>query len=112
VHQGSIGQHEITEAPIETVVKGEEVFVRRWMPGIEPPPFWRDALRSAGPVDRWQVCHFLPPSSVLIDVGVSPADAGDTIDEPRFGGARLRRRCHDSGDRDDDSLFLGHGAQL
>ncbi|WP_188054146.1 aromatic ring-hydroxylating dioxygenase subunit alpha [Sphingosinithalassobacter sp. CS137] len=80
VHQGSIGQHEILESPIETEVRGEDVFVRRWMPGIEPPPFWRDALRSAGPVDRWQVCQFVAPSSVLIDVGVAPVEAGATID--------------------------------
>lgn len=78
VHSGSIGQHEINETPLETETHGDEVIVRRWMPGIEPPPFWRDALRSEGPVDRWQICHFLPPSSVLIDVGVAPVGAGAT----------------------------------
>jgi vanillate O-demethylase monooxygenase subunit len=78
VHSGSIGQHEINESPLETETRGDEVIVRRWMPGIEPPPFWRDALRSEGPVDRWQICHFLPPSSVLIDVGVAPVGAGAT----------------------------------
>lgn len=78
VHQGSIGQQEINETPLETEVRGEEVIVRRWMPGIEPPPFWRDALRSTGLVDRWQICHFLPPSSILIDVGVAPVGAGAT----------------------------------
>ena len=45
----------------------------RWMPGIDAPPFWRNALKQDGPVDRWQICHFLPPSSVIIDVGVAPA---------------------------------------
>jgi vanillate O-demethylase monooxygenase subunit len=79
VHQGSIGQHEINETPINTEVRGHEVLVTRWMPGIEPPPFWRDALKADGPVDRWQVCHFLEPSSVLIDVGVAPVAAGATI---------------------------------
>ncbi|MDF7776136.1 aromatic ring-hydroxylating dioxygenase subunit alpha [Sphingomonas sp. AOB5] len=78
VHSGSIGQHEINESPLETETRGDEVIVRRWMPGIEPPPFWRDALRAEGPVDRWQICHFLPPSSVLIDVGVAPVGAGAT----------------------------------
>lgn len=78
VHSGSIGQNEINETPLETETHGDEVIVRRWMPGIEPPPFWRDALRSEGPVDRWQICHFLPPSSVLIDVGVAPVGAGAT----------------------------------
>lgn len=78
VHAGSIGQLEINETPIETETRGDEVIVRRWMPGIEPPPFWRDALKQDGLVDRWQICHFLPPSSVLIDVGVAPVAAGAT----------------------------------
>lgn len=80
VHAGSIGQQEINETALETETHGDEVIVRRWMPGIEPPPFWRDALKADGPVDRWQICHFLPPSSVLIDVGVAPVDAGATPD--------------------------------
>lgn len=63
-HMGSIGQPEILEAPIETETHGDEVIVRRWMPGIELPPFWRDALKQEGLVDRWQICHFLPPSSI------------------------------------------------
>ncbi|RYD89884.1 MAG: aromatic ring-hydroxylating dioxygenase subunit alpha, partial [Sphingomonadales bacterium] len=29
--------------------------------------------------------HFLPPSSVLIDVGVSPTEAGDTIEKHDSG---------------------------
>ncbi|WP_245646777.1 aromatic ring-hydroxylating dioxygenase subunit alpha [Sphingomonas soli] len=78
VHQGSIGQPEINETPIETEVDGDEVRVRRWMAGIDPPPFWRDALKADGPVDRWQICHFLAPSNVLIDVGVAPVEAGAT----------------------------------
>lgn len=78
VHQGSIGQPEINETPIETEVDGDQVRVRRWMANIDPPPFWRDALKADGPVDRWQICHFLQPSNVLIDVGVAPVEAGAT----------------------------------
>jgi vanillate O-demethylase monooxygenase subunit len=80
VHAGSIGQPEILEAPIETVADGQSVCVRRWMPGIEAPPFWREALKLDGPVDRWQVCQFLLPASVMIDVGVAPVGSGATID--------------------------------
>lgn len=80
VHAGSIGQPEILEAPIETAVDGQTVLVRRWMPGIEAPPFWRAALGQGGPVDRWQVCRFLLPAAVMIDVGVAPASTGATID--------------------------------
>jgi len=81
VHQGSIGQHEILNAPIETNATGNKVTVTRWMPNIDAPPFWRSALKKQGPVDRWQICHFLAPSSVIIDVGVALVTAGATIDE-------------------------------
>jgi vanillate O-demethylase monooxygenase subunit len=80
VHQGSIGQQEILSAPIETTVDGERVVVSRWMPAIEAPPFWRNALKQEGLVDRWQICHFLAPSSVIIDVGVAPAGSGASLD--------------------------------
>ena len=79
VHAGSIGQPEIMEAGIETRVEGDEVVVERWMPGIDAPPFWRGALGKDGPVDRWQVCRFLLPASVMIDVGVAPVGAGATL---------------------------------
>jgi phenylpropionate dioxygenase-like ring-hydroxylating dioxygenase large terminal subunit len=81
VHQTTIGQLEINETPIESHVEGATVRVSRWMAGIEPPPFWRDALKADGLVDRWQICHFLEPSSVLIDVGVAPVAAGATLDD-------------------------------
>ena len=87
VHAGSIGQPEIMEAPITTRVEGEEVVVERWMPGVEAPPFWAGALRQSGTVDRWQVCRFMLPSAVMIDVGIAPQGAGATIE------------CHDQGVR-------------
>jgi len=80
VHTGSIGQIELMEAPIETEATAERVFVKRWMPGVEAPPFWALALRQSGKVDRWQVCEFVPPSCIMIDVGVAPVGAGATIE--------------------------------
>ncbi|MFT4025426.1 MAG: aromatic ring-hydroxylating dioxygenase subunit alpha [Novosphingobium sp.] len=80
VHSGSIGQPEIMEAPIETRVSGDQVFVSRWMPGVEAPPFWRGALKQDGPVDRWQICQFMLPAAVLIDVGVAPVGAGASLE--------------------------------
>ena len=76
VHPTSIGQQEITEAPIETRLEGERVVVERWMKNIDAPPFWRKFLGKPGPVDRWQVCHFMLPSAVAIEVGVAPAGTG------------------------------------
>ncbi len=80
VHAGSIGQPELMETPIATRVEGDRVFVTRWMAGIEPPPFWRNALGQNGLVDRWQICEFIAPSAVIIDVGVAPVTAGATLD--------------------------------
>lgn len=85
VHMGSIGQKELMEAPLDTRVEGNEVFLSRWMPNIDVPPFWRDALKQSGKVDRWQICQFLEPCSVIIDVGVSPVAAGDTLESHDSG---------------------------
>ncbi|MCJ2185870.1 aromatic ring-hydroxylating dioxygenase subunit alpha [Novosphingobium beihaiensis] len=81
VHAGSIGQQEILEAPLECEVKGERVYLSRWMPGVDAPPFWSGALRQEGKVDRWQICEFVLPSAVMIDVGVAPLGAGATIEK-------------------------------
>ncbi|MFO1329559.1 MAG: aromatic ring-hydroxylating dioxygenase subunit alpha [Rubrivivax sp.] len=81
VHRGSIGQAEIDETPCRTRVEGTQVTTERFMGGVQAPPFWRDALTAQGldpdmPVDRWQVCHFTPPSHVMIEVGVARAGRG------------------------------------
>ncbi len=81
VHSTSIGQKEIDEVPCKTRVEGDEVITSRFMEGIEAPPFWKMAMRMNGlpddqPVDRWQICHFTPPSHVLIEVGVALAGHG------------------------------------
>jgi phenylpropionate dioxygenase-like ring-hydroxylating dioxygenase large terminal subunit len=80
VHSGSIGQKELMETPLETRVEGDQVFLSRWIPNTDPPPFWRDALKKDAKVDRWQICQFMDPCSVMIDVGVSPVEAGDTLE--------------------------------
>jgi vanillate monooxygenase len=81
VHAGSIGQSEIDETPCTTRLDGDHVITERHMTGVQAPPFWQMALRSNRlpddqPVDRWQICHFTPPSHVLIEVGVALAGHG------------------------------------
>lgn len=81
VHATSIGQKEIDETPCHTRTEGDEVITSRFMDGILPPPFWQMALRMNGLpddqlVDRWQVCHFTPPSHIMIEVGVALAGQG------------------------------------
>ncbi|CAD6555857.1 Toluene-4-sulfonate monooxygenase system iron-sulfur subunit TsaM1 [Paraburkholderia hiiakae] len=81
VHASSIGQPEIEEAPPKTTVNADVVTTSRFMHNIMPPPFWAAALRGNGladnvPCDRWQICHFSPPSHVMIEVGVAHAGKG------------------------------------
>jgi vanillate monooxygenase len=81
VHASSIGQKEIDDAPCTTEHHGDAVTTSRFMHGICAPPFWQMALRLNGlpsdqPVDRWQVCHYEPPSHVTIEVGVALAGHG------------------------------------
>jgi vanillate O-demethylase monooxygenase subunit len=81
VHTGSIGQKEIDQAPVNTKADGEHVITSRFMDNVMAPPFWQANLRGNQladdvPVDRWQVCHFYPPSHVMIEVGVAHAGKG------------------------------------
>ncbi len=81
VHSNSIGQKEIDEVPCKTQVDGNQVVTSRFMENIEAPPFWKMALRGNGladdvAVDRWQICRFTPPASVMIEVGVAHAGHG------------------------------------
>ncbi len=78
VHPTSIGQEEITEAPIETAadMENKTATVSRWMYNIDPPPFWSTNLKSTEKCDRWQICNFSLPANVMIDVGVALAGTG------------------------------------
>ena len=81
VHTTSIGQKEIDETPVSTKTVGDEVITSRFMNGVLAPPFWRANMHSNNLptdqlVDRWQICHFTPPSHVLIEVGVALAGHG------------------------------------
>jgi vanillate O-demethylase monooxygenase subunit len=88
VHSTSIGQKEIDESPVSTKTEGDHVMTSRFMDGVMAPPFWRANLRGNGlpddqPVDRWQVCHFYPPSHVMIEVGVALTGRGGYHAEPK-----------------------------
>jgi vanillate monooxygenase len=88
VHTTSIGQKEIDETPVTTKAEGDHVTTSRFMDNVMAPPFWRANLRGNHlpddqPVDRWQVCHFHPPSHVMIEVGVALAGRGGYNAEPK-----------------------------
>ncbi|HEY2655642.1 MAG TPA: aromatic ring-hydroxylating dioxygenase subunit alpha [Solirubrobacteraceae bacterium] len=81
VHASSIGQRSITEVPFEVTHGPNSATVTRWMIDVEPPPLWKVQLElkrgePARRVDRWQIIHFQPPSTIAIDVGVAPTGTG------------------------------------
>ena len=81
VHTSSIGQSEIDETPCQTRVEGDQVITSRFMENLAAPPFWKMNMKMNGlpedaMVDRWQICRFLPPSHVMIEVGVALAGHG------------------------------------
>src|SRR5690606_15215201 len=89
VHANSIGQREIDETPCRTHVEGDHVMTSRFMSDIEAPPFLKMAMRNKGlpddeRVDRWQICHFTPPSHVILEVGVALAGKGGYEAEEAF----------------------------
>jgi phenylpropionate dioxygenase-like ring-hydroxylating dioxygenase large terminal subunit len=85
VHQGSIGQAELIDNAPACRATGDRVFVERWIADIDPPPFWKGALGKEGRTDRWQICQFIPPSNVIIDVGVAPVEEGATLKQHDHG---------------------------
>jgi vanillate O-demethylase monooxygenase subunit len=80
VHATTVGQKELHAFPIETHVDNDKVTSTRWMSGVTPPPLYREALGDyGGLVDRWQVIEYLPPTGVVIDVGVAKVERGLTL---------------------------------
>jgi phenylpropionate dioxygenase-like ring-hydroxylating dioxygenase large terminal subunit len=78
VHASTIGQPELMDAPIGSRTDAGRVVVERWMADVPPPPAYRSQHRP-GNVDRWQVCYFVPPTNVVIDVGTAPVEQGATL---------------------------------
>lgn len=74
VHASTIGQKELMDAPLEARSQDGMIVLERWMADIPPAPAYRGRY-GGGNVDRWQICYFLPPSCVIIDVGVAPVSA-------------------------------------
>ena len=117
VHATSIGQKEIDETPVTTKTEGDHVITSRFMDNVMPPPFWRANLRGNHladdvPVDRWQVCHFIPPSHVMIEVGVAHAGKGGYDADPQDKVSSIVVDFLTPETETSHVVLLGHGAQL
>lgn len=74
LHDQTIGNEAVAEAPATTVVLNGQVRVHRDIPDCEPPPFYVKATGFTGRINRWHTSIFQPPSYVLIENGSYPAD--------------------------------------
>lgn len=76
VHARTIGNSAVAETPMEAKVVGNEVHVKRIMPGTPAPPLFRK-VRGLSTIDRWQIIRFQAPCSVTIDARGYPEGSDD-----------------------------------
>ncbi|MBI2728049.1 MAG: aromatic ring-hydroxylating dioxygenase subunit alpha [Polaromonas sp.] len=75
LHDRTIGNEAVAEAPVKTVVNAGEVRVHRDIFNCEPPPFYIKATGFTDRINRWHTTIFTPPSFNLIENGSYPANA-------------------------------------
>ena len=82
VHQATIGNEAIVEAPAAATVEGGAVMVRREIANCNPPPFFQLLARVTADTDvrRWQRTEYRPPGYCVIDVGVEVLSATQGAD--------------------------------
>jgi phenylpropionate dioxygenase-like ring-hydroxylating dioxygenase large terminal subunit len=75
LHDKTIGNEAVAEAPVKTMVGAAEVRVHRDILNCEPPPFYVKATGFTERINRWHTTIFTPPSFNLIENGSYPATA-------------------------------------
>ncbi len=75
LHQRTIGVRDADLTEISTERREDTVIVERWARNTAVPPMIERVQGLKAPIDRWQKCIFVPPSGVLIEVGIVPAGA-------------------------------------
>jgi len=77
VHEETIGNESVAEAPCHVTLHGNTVRAHRDMVNIEAPPFYRRTTGFTGRINRWHTANFTPPGLNIIENGSMPADAKD-----------------------------------
>lgn len=72
LHDRTIGNEAVAQAPVKTSVTGDTVRVHRDIPNCEPPPFYVKATGFTERIHRWHTTIFTPPSFNLIENGAYP----------------------------------------
>jgi phenylpropionate dioxygenase-like ring-hydroxylating dioxygenase large terminal subunit len=80
VHEETIGNEAVAEAPCAVSLQGDMVRTHREMFDIEAPPFYRRTTGFTGRINRWHTNHFTPPGFHIIENGSTPVGANDKSD--------------------------------
>lgn len=79
VHGRTIGNAAVVKQAGVTFDRGDrEVKVTHLMKGVQPPPSYKAAVGFTGPVDRWMIVHYAPPSFCRLYTGAVQRE-GDAI---------------------------------
>lgn len=80
LHDGLLGNAETVDGETTVEQKGNQVWVRRWYPGIHPPGFHDLIFRQDGkPIDSYQLMRWDPPALMINETAVLPV--GGTRDQ-------------------------------
>ncbi|MGC2778647.1 MAG: aromatic ring-hydroxylating dioxygenase subunit alpha [Bradyrhizobium sp.] len=77
VHEETIGNEAVAEAPVSVSLEGDVVRVHREMFNIDAPPFYKKTTGFTGKINRWHTTKFTAPGLHVIENGSMPADAPD-----------------------------------
>jgi phenylpropionate dioxygenase-like ring-hydroxylating dioxygenase large terminal subunit len=77
VHEETIGNESVAEAPASVTLEGNTVRVHRDMLNIEAPPFYKKTTGFTGRINRWHTNSFTPPGFHVIENGSMPAETRD-----------------------------------
>ncbi len=90
VHRSTIGSpsKQADHAQIKATREGNRVYLKHWVPEVDPPPLHQMVCRFAGKVDRWQECEFFP-GFLLFWSGSVNAGTG-AYEGKRKGGFQIR----------------------
>ncbi|MBN3851139.1 MULTISPECIES: aromatic ring-hydroxylating dioxygenase subunit alpha [Burkholderiaceae] len=78
VHERTIGNEAVAEAPVTTTSTDGEVRVHRDIENCEPPPFYKRATGFETNINRWHTTIFRPPGFHVIENGSYPVTGTKT----------------------------------
>lgn len=76
VHPDTLGSDAVQATPPRVDRRDGRIAISRWLLGVEAPPIWKLAGGFTGPVDRWILATFVPPTGCIFDIGAAEAGAG------------------------------------